>query len=79
MPNTNFSINLDIDSDTIKQLPSLTNPFNTFFSLITKPGPAGGNPIYKFSSNSKSDLELFLNTNYHIISPTSGIISVPVS
>jgi|TARA_B110000285_G_scaffold199488_1_gene232709 hypothetical protein len=71
------SIQLDIDFNiTISKIKSLTKKYNINFELITKSGPASGNPIYKFSSNIKSDLELFLNKNYQTISATSGIINI---
>lgn len=65
-----YTITLDIciESDTSELSPSeIKELFDTYSitpKLITKIGPAGGNPVYQFTAPTKSDIVRFLTEQY---------------
>ena len=59
------SIQINIDSDFIPQLPSITKKHNIDFKFIGQSEfDSGGNPLYEFSSKIKSNLQTFISTYY---------------
>jgi hypothetical protein len=60
MARTLFSLELDISADyPISELAQDMSNYGLVAKLISANGPAGGNPLYRFSSFNKDDLLAF--------------------
>ena len=52
-----YTIELDISHEaSLEQITAWASKFNCTPKLIQEIGPAGGNPVYQFSSNYKSNI-----------------------
>lgn len=67
------TIEIDIDHNSLSDLPKIAHKYNLDYKIIQENGPAGGNPFISLTGQ-KSNLSLFLVNEYCDPEDISGYV-----